>query len=141
MNKAGEAYFHIYKIDMTGTGDRAPGKEESIVQLTDGPFHDYDPMELPNGRIAFSSTRLGSREEYHAKYASSLFTCDLDGEDIKPLTYHFVADREPRVTADGSLVFIRSDNFLERAKVEAHLHQTRLDGSAGQVIIGTPSLP
>ncbi len=136
MNKAGEAYFHIYKIDMTGTGDRAPGKEESIVQLTDGPFHDYDPMELPNGRIAFSSTRLGSREEYHAKYASSLFTCDLDGEDIKPLTYHIVADREPRVTADGSLVFIRSDNFLERAKVEAHLHQTRLDGSAGQVIIG-----
>jgi len=136
MNKAGEAYFHIYKIDMTGTGDMAPGKEKSAVQLTDGPFHDYDPMELPNGRIAFSSTRLGSREEYHAKYASSLFTCNPDGKDIRPLTYHIVADREPRVMADGSLVFIRSDNFLERAKVEAHLHQTRLDGSAGQVIIG-----
>lgn len=136
MNKAGEAYFHIYKIDMTGKGDRAPGEEGSIVQLTDGPFHDYDPMELPDGRIAFSSTRLGSREEYHAKYASCLFTCDQNGKNIKPLTYHIVADREPRVMADGSLVFIRSDNFLERAKVEAHLHQTRMDGTAGQVIIG-----
>ena len=136
MNKAGEAYFHIYKIDLDGTGDRAPGKEGSIVQLTDGPFHDYDPVELPDGRIAFSSTRIGSREEYHAKYASSLFTLDPVSGTIRPLTYHIVADREPRVTADGALVFIRSDNFLERAKVEVHLHQTRLDGTAGQVIIG-----
>jgi len=136
MVKGGEAYFHLYKIDMTGKGARAPGREGAIVQLTDGPFHDYDPMELPDGRIAFSSTRLGSREEYHAKYASCLFTCDPDGSNIRPLTYHIVADREPRVTADGSLAFIRSDNFLERAKVEAHLHQTRLDGTAGQVIIG-----
>ena len=136
MVKGGEAYYHIYKIDMTGTGPKAPGEKDSIVQVTSGPFHDYDPIELPDGRIAFSSTRLGSREEYHAKYASSLFTCDPDGKNIRPLTYHIVADREPRVMADGSLVFIRTDNFLERAKVEVHLHQTRLDGTAGQVIIG-----
>jgi HEAT repeat protein len=136
MNKAGDAYFHIFKIDLTGKGDKAPGEPGSIVQLTDGPFHDYDPMELPDGRIAFSSTRIGSREEYHAKYASSLHTCKPDGSNIRPLTYHIVADREPRVTSDGSLVFIRSDNFLDRAKVEVHLHQTRLDGTAGQVIIG-----
>jgi len=136
MVKGGEAYFHIYKIDMTGKDNQAPGEEGSIVQLTAGPFHDYDPAELPDGRIAFSSTRIGSREEYHGKYASSLFTCNLDGKDIKPLTYHIVADREPRVMSDGSLVFIRSDNFLERAKVEVHLHQTHLDGTAGQVIIG-----
>jgi HEAT repeat protein len=136
MVKPDEAYFHIYKVDLTGTGNKAPGQTASIIQLTDGPFHDYDPTELPDGRVAFSSTRIGSREEYHAKYASSLFTCDLEGENIRPLTYHIVADREPRVMADGSLVFIRSDNFLERAKVEVHLHQTRLDGTAGQVIIG-----
>jgi len=136
MARPGEAYFHIYKIDLTGKGELAPGEDKSITQLTDGPFHDYDPVELPDGRIAFSSTRLGSREEYHAKYASSLFTLDPGSGKIRPLTYHIVADREPRVTADGSLVFIRVDNFLERAKVEVHLHQTRLDGTGGQVIIG-----
>ena len=136
MVKPDEAYFHIYKIDMTGKGAAAPGGEKSVVQVTNGPFHDYDPMELPDGRIAFSSTRIGSREEYHAKYASSLHTYNPKTKLIRPLTYHIVADREPRVTSDGSLVFIRSDNFLERAKVEVHLHQTRLDGTAGQVIIG-----
>ncbi len=136
MARAGEAYFHIYKIDLTGTGAKAPGKPGSIAQLTDGPFHDYDPVELPDGRIAFSSTRIGSREEYHAKYASCLFALDPRTGTIRPLTYHIVADREPRVAYDGGLVFIRSDNFLNRAKVETHLHRTHLDGTAGQVIIG-----
>jgi len=125
--KAGDAYFHIYAVNPDGS---------NLRQITDGPFHDYDPVELPDGRIAFSSTRIGSREEYHAKFASSLFTCQPDGTQILPLTYHIVADREPRVMADGSLVFVRMDNFLERAKVEVHLHQTRLDGTGGQVIIG-----
>ncbi len=125
--KADESYFHIYAVSPDGS---------NLRQITDGPFHDYDPVELPDGRIAFSSTRIGCREEYHAKFASSLFTCRPDGTQVLPLTYHIVADREPRVMADGSLVFVRMDNFLERAKVEVHLHQTRLDGTGGQVIIG-----
>lgn len=125
--KKGEAYYHIYAIGADGKG---------IRQVTTGPFHDYDPAELPDGRIVFSSTRIGNREEYHAKFASSLFTCDAKGENIIPLTYHIAADREPRVTAGGSVAFIRMDNFLERAKVETHLHQVRMDGTGGQVVIG-----
>ncbi|MBT7702556.1 MAG: hypothetical protein HN700_19880, partial [Verrucomicrobia bacterium] len=125
--KSGDAYFHIYAVSPDGS---------NLRQITSGPFHDYDPVELPDGRIAFSSTRMGCREEYHAKFASSLFTCQPDGTQILPLTYHIAADREPRVTADGSLVFVRMDNFMERAKVEVHLHQTHLDGTGGQVIIG-----
>ncbi|MCF7955190.1 MAG: HEAT repeat domain-containing protein [Phycisphaerae bacterium] len=125
--KKDEAYYHIYAVGIDG---------ENLRQITTGPFHDYDPAELPDGRIIFSSTRIGNREEYHAKFASSLFTCNADGKNILPMTYHIVADREPHVTAGGSLTFIRSDNFLERAKVETHLHQTRMDGTGGQVIIG-----
>ncbi|MBL7076441.1 MAG: HEAT repeat domain-containing protein [Kiritimatiellae bacterium] len=127
MARAGEAFFHIYAIDSDG---------RNLRQVTDGPFQDYDPVELPDGRIAFSSTRIGHREEYHAKYASSIFACNPDGTNIRPITYHIGADREPRVMANGSLVFVRMDNFMERAKVEVHLHQTRGDGTAGQVAIG-----
>jgi len=127
MAKANEAWFHIYAVDLDG---------KNLRQITKGPFHDIDPTELPDGRIVFSSTRLGNREEYHAKYAASLFTCNTNGTEIIPLTFHIAADREPKVTADGSLAFLRMDNFMERAKVEVHLHQTRLDGTAGQVIIG-----
>jgi HEAT repeat protein len=127
MAPTGEAFYHIYRI---AAGGGAP------EQLTRGPFHDYDPEPLPDGRIAFSSTRLGSREEYHSNLASSIFTMSADGSAIQPLTYHIVSDREPRVTAAGSLVVVRSDNFLERAKVETQLHHLRLDGTGGVVLLG-----
>ncbi len=127
MAPKGDAFFHLYRVNTDGTG---------LEQITAGPFHDYDPVELPDGRIAFSSTRIGNAEEYHAVAASSIFACNPDGTDILPLTSHIVSDREPRVTATGSIVFVRSDNFLERAKVEVHVHETHLDGTNGAVIIG-----
>ena len=127
MAPGGEKFIHIYRVNADGSGLR---------QLTKGPFHDYDPCELPDGRVVFSSTRIGSREEYHGNLASSLFVMNPDGGDIRPLTYHIVADREPEVTAAGTIVFVRSDNFLERAKVETRLHCIRPDGTGGVVLLG-----
>ena len=127
MAPEGKGFYHIYRVPARGGVARA---------LTDGPFHDYDPEPLPDGRIVFSSTRIGSREEYHGNLASSLFVMDPDGANIRPLTHHIVADREPRVTANGSLVFVRSDNFLERAKVETQIHHVRPDGTGGVVLFG-----
>ena len=46
------------------------------------------------------------------------------------------ADREPRLTAFGTSVLVRADNFLERAKVETQLHQVHLDGTGGTVLLG-----
>lgn len=123
----GDTFFHIYEISPEGTGLKA---------VTEGPFHDYDPAELPDGRIIFSSTRLGTRDEYHGNLASSLFAVNPDGTNIEPVTYHIVADREPEVTADGSVAMIRCDNFFERAKVETRIQQVRPDGTGGMVVLG-----
>ena len=41
-------YFRLYEIRPDGTGLR---------QLTDGPFDDFSPRELPNGQLMFLSTR------------------------------------------------------------------------------------
>ena len=132
MAPKGEARYHIYSVSPDGS---------NLRQITRGPFHDFDPTELPDGRIVFSSTRLGSREEYHGVYAYSLFACDAKGKNIRPITQHIVQDREPRVTADGALAFIRGDNFFERAKVETQIHQTRMDGTAGVTILGPGRQP
>ena len=127
MAPEGDGFYHLYRVPAAGG---------EVEQLTHGPFQDYDPEPLPDGRIAFSSTRIGSREEYHCNLASSIFAMQPDGSAIEPLTYHIVADREPRVTAHGSLVVVRSDNFLDRAKVETQLHHLHLDGTAGSVLLG-----
>lgn len=125
--KEGDAFFHIHRVPLDGSPPLA---------LTDGPFHDIDPAELPDGRIVFTSTRLGSWEEYHQPPSRALFTMDADGGAIRPITFTPIFDNEPKVAADGSIVFIRSDNFFDRAKVETQLHSIRPDGTRGVTVAG-----
>jgi hypothetical protein len=105
-------------------------------QLTSGPFHDIDPAELPDGRIVFTSTRIGTFEEYHAAPSRALFVMQPDGSGIKSITHTPIFDNEPKVLADGRIAFIRSDNFFGRAKVETQIHAFRPDGTAGQTEFG-----
>ncbi len=123
----GEPFYHIYRVPAEG------GKPE---KLTDGPFHDIDPVELPDGRIAFTSTRIGTFEEYHNPPSRSLFVMNAEGRAIEPLTNTIIFDNEPEVLADGRIVFIRSDNFFDRGKVETLLHAIHPDGTTGYTEFG-----
>ena len=123
----GKPFFHIYRIPAGG------GKPE---QLTDGPFHDIDPAELPDGRIAFTSTRIGTFEEYHNPPSRSLFVMNGEGGEIEPLTHTIIFDNEPEVLADGRILFVRSDNFFDRGKVETLLHAIHTDGTEGYTEFG-----
>lgn len=125
-----EKFFHIYRIPAEGGAPK---------RLTDGPFHDLDPVELPDGRIAFASTRTGTFEEYHNPPSRALFVMNPDGTAIHPITSTIIFDNEPKVTADGRLAFIRTDNFFDRGKVETQIHVVRPDGTDGLTEIGASS--
>jgi HEAT repeat protein len=127
MARDNDPFYHIYRVPTAGG---------PAVQLTRGPFHDIDPAELPNGQIVFTSTRIGYFEEYHNPPARSLFTMRADGGEIRPLTHTFIFDNEPRVMADGRILFIRSDNFFDRGKVETLLHAIHPDGTEGYTEFG-----
>jgi HEAT repeat protein len=127
MAKDDEPFFHIYRMPAGG------GRPQ---RLTDGPFHDIDPCELPDGRIVFTSTRIGTYEEYHNPPSRSLFTMNPDGTGIRPITHTFVFDNEAEVLADGRILFIRSDNFFDRGKVETLLHAVHPDGTEGYTEFG-----
>ena len=146
----GDSFFHIYRIPV-GEGidrthhaprDGAHHAERDEYEggrpqrLTDGPFHDIDPAELPDGRIVFTSTRIGSFEEYHNPPSRALFVMNADGSGIQPITYTLIFDNEPKVMADGRIAFIRTDNFFDRSKVETQIHVIRPDGSDGLTEIG-----
>jgi len=127
MAPEGTSFFHIYSLPVDGGRPR---------QLTSGPFHDMDPAELPDGRIVFASTRIGTFEEYHGAPSRALFTMQPDGAQIKSITHTPIFDNEPKVLPDGRIAFIRSDNFFSRAKVETQIHAVMPDGTAGQTEIG-----
>ena len=118
----GEKFFHLYRVPLDGTPPQ---------RLTDGPFHDIDPAELPDGRIVFTSTRIGTFEEYHQPPSRALFRMNADGSDIHLITATPIFDNEPKVMANGRIAFIRTDNFFDRGKVETHLHSVRPDGTDG----------
>ena len=123
----GDPMFHIYRV---------PADGGSPQQLTDGPFHDIDPAELPDGRIVFTSTRRGTFEEYHNPPSRALFAMNADGNEIQLLTSTIIFDNEPEVLADGRILFIRSDNFFDRGKVETLLHAVHTDGTEGYTEFG-----
>ncbi len=127
MAPEGSSFFHIYRVPVDGG---------SPQQLTSGPFHDIDPAELPDGRIVFTSTRIGTFEEYHGAPSRALFVMQPDGSGIQSITHTPIFDNEPKVLADGRIAFVRSDNFFGRAKVETKIHAIRPDGTAGQTLVG-----
>lgn len=127
MARAGEPFFHIHRIPALGGPPQ---------RLTDGPFHDIDPVELPDGRITFVSTRIGSFEEYHSPPSRALFVMNADGTGIHPITFTLIFDNEPKVMADGRIAFIRTDNFFDRAKVETRIEVIRPDGTDGLTEVG-----
>lgn len=127
MVRAGEAFFHLYRLSV---------EEGELERLTDGPFHDLEPAELPDGRIVFASTRIGTFEEYHQPPSRALFVLPAGGGIPRPLTHTFIFDNEPEVLADGRLLFIRSDNFFDRGKVETLLHAVHPDGTGGYTEFG-----
>jgi len=92
MAPEGTSFFHIYRVPRDGGPPQ---------QLTNGPFHDIDPAELPDGRIVFASTRIGTFEEYHAAPSRALFVMQPDGSGIHAITHTPIFDNEPKVLADG----------------------------------------
>ncbi|MDR1497313.1 MAG: HEAT repeat domain-containing protein [Puniceicoccales bacterium] len=120
-------WWHVFRIQTDGS---------NLRQITFGPYHDVQPVELPNGRIAFSSTRLGTRDEYHGYLSTGLSTMTPDGQDIQVVGFNFGRDSEPSVSDDGSVLITRLELFYSRMKTEYNLLAIRSDGTQARTIYG-----
>jgi hypothetical protein len=107
-----------------------------LRQLTDGPYHDVAPVYLGDGRLAFSSTRLGLRDEYHGYPSTGLAVSKGDGSDINVIGFNFGGDRDPSVLPDGRIVFARLDVFYSRLKAEVTVQSVYPDGTKNDVLYG-----
>ncbi|HOD81312.1 MAG: translocation protein TolB [Planctomycetes bacterium ADurb.Bin126] len=122
-----DPWWHIFEINADGTGLR---------QLTRGAYHDINPVYLPDGRILFASSRLGTRDEYHGYYCTGLHVMNADGGEIHPIATNVGRDNEPAILADGRIVFSRLEVFYSRLKTELTIHTCEVDGTQDMVVYG-----
>jgi len=122
-----DPWWHVWRIHVDGSG---------LERLTDGPHHDVGPAYLPGGRIVFSSTRSGIRDEYHGYQCNALYVMNSDGTGIEQIATNAGRDNEPTVLADGRIAFCRLEMFYARIKTELTLHAVHADGSQDVVLYG-----
>jgi len=120
-------YFHIYSINPDGS---------DLKQLTDGPFHDFWPCPLPDGSLAFITTRCKARYLCWRPQASVLFRMDADGQNIRPLSHANLTEWAPSVTDDGRILWTRSEYIDKGANFGHTLWYIRPDGSHAELAFG-----
>ncbi|WP_165226693.1 PD40 domain-containing protein [Aquisphaera insulae] len=135
-NNVDEDFYHVWEVNTDGTGLR---------QLTSGPFDDLMPTYLPDGGIAFTSTRRkGYARCFGGQFSPrwhvyTLHRMDADGRNIRPLSYHDTNEWFPTVTHDGRIVYARWDYIDRDAVTHQNLWATRPDGTNPLAVWGNAS--
>jgi len=126
-------YYHIYEFAADGS---------AAEQLTDGPFDDFAPKELPNGRIVFVSTRRGGWHRCGGIGCPvyTLALMDRDGSRVRTISYHETQEWDPAVLDDGRLIYTRWDYVDRNAVHYQQLWTVRPDGSAPAAYYGNNTL-
>ncbi len=127
-----EPYWHLMTMNADGT---------SLRQLSDGPFHDYYPCPLPDGGLAFISTRCKARFICWRPQAFVLFRMDADGnpDSIRPLSFANLSEWTPAPMRDGRILWTRSEYVDKGADFGHSLWATRPDGSHPELVFGNNS--
>lgn len=109
--------WRIYVIDVDGSNLRRLTGEEANRQAriaaanlptSLAAFDDGDPIWLPNGAIAFSSTRWPSFAQYSGVRTSNLYTIAADGTDLRRITAERNGADRPMVDPlTGKIVYAR----------------------------------
>jgi len=123
--------FHLFELETDG------GKPH---QLTEGLFDDTDPCPLPDGGLAFISTRRGGFGRCHNPWeplpTATLHRMDKDGRNIQTLSFHETNEWNPFVLNDGRIVYTRWD-YVDRSAANFHgLWSTNPDGSNPIALFG-----
>ncbi len=126
-------YFHLYEIGSDGTGLR---------QITNDSYDDLMPEWLPDGGIAFVSTRRRATSRcfwwgYSDRWHSfTLFRMNPDGSKIQQLSWNDVNEWFPSVSNSGHLLFARWDYIDRDAVTHQNLWSMRPDGTNPMAVWG-----
>jgi hypothetical protein len=112
----------------------------NLRRLTDGPNDDFDPCPLPDGSVAFMSTRRGGFGRCHNPWeplpSYTLHRMDASGGAVQTLSFHETNEWHPSVLADGRIVYCRWD-YMDRSAANYHgLWASNPDGTNPTILFG-----
>ncbi|MCX7007215.1 MAG: hypothetical protein NTY53_08195 [Kiritimatiellaeota bacterium] len=135
INERGDesAYYHIYTINVDGSGLR---------QLTSGSYDDMMPCWLPDGGLAFVSTRRRSYSRCFGPsfsnrwHSYTLHRMNADGSSLRILSVNDVSEWFPAVANTGEILFARWDYIDRDAVTHQNLWAVRPDGTNPTAVWG-----
>ena len=137
--------FFLYEIRADGTGLRQiTGTDSDPLAGAGGRMtvmpEDYDPCYLPDGGIAFISTRNqgGVRCHNGDRYCPTylLYRCDADGSNIRQISFGEANEWDPTVMPNGQILWTRWDYINRPVLATLGLWTIRPDGTAAEHYFG-----
>ncbi len=125
------ASFHLFAMKPDG---------EDLHQLTFGCEDDFDPCPLPDGRLAFMSSRRGGfcrcDNPFEPIPTHTLHRLDPNNGRIETLSWHETNEWHPSILNDGRIVYCRWD-YVDRSAANYHgLWISNPDGSNPVALFG-----
>ena len=126
-----QPHYNLFALDLP---------KNELRQLTHERFDDFDPCPLPDGGLAFISTRRGGYTRCNNPWEPipvyTLHRMDTDGENIRTLSFHETNEWHPSVLNDGRIAYTRWD-YVDRSAANFHgLWVTNPDGTAPVSLFG-----
>ncbi len=119
--------YHVFTVNADGT---------ELTQLTYGDWHDYNACWLPDGGIAFLSTRAAVVAMCFFTPSGVLFRMDGDGSNARQLSANYVNDFTPSVMPDGRILYGRWEYIDKPAIPIQSLWTINPDGTGLNVFYG-----
>lgn len=144
---AGEG-FRIYSAEIDGSELKQltfpePDEAEAAKKFRRGGYHsgtdDMDPCWLPDGGIAFVSTRPRYGvlcDPSDDLTVSTMYRMEADGSGMKRLSYGALSENSPCVLPDGRIMYTRWEYVDKGASAVKCLWAMRPDGTGSSEIYG-----
>ncbi len=115
-----EAY-QVYRVNIDGSG---------LQRLTDGPSYNFNPCWLPDGDIAFLSTRKSQYAYCWTSPVGVLHRMRPDGREVRRISANYLNDFTPAVMNDGTLIYGRWE-YVDRPAIPIQSLWTINPGGSG----------
>jgi len=121
--------YDIYEVGLSGGAPR---------RLTSDPKNeDTEPCYMPDGRIAFMSSRAGRLVQCGDwALACGMYSMKPDGSDVRQITEPKEGEFYPSMLEDGRIMYTRWDYVMKGYNVIQQLWAVNPDGRRAQLVYG-----